>query len=194
VDPSTSTGQIGSNYLALDEAARQLRVSQRMVRTYVSRGWLRAIGGGHGRPLYFHRDDFADFRAPRRGPRPRGFVPPAPGPERVDEEIVIGAAEWVAELGADEMARILAKPVPKQAAAFERAVRTRRPDLMGALEARYPTLSGSTIKRTLRRELPDQLFRDDDGDAVSLIDIAYGQRLQELDDVWDEAPVGDEED
>jgi Helix-turn-helix domain len=199
VDPSTSTSQIGSNYLSLAQAARQLRVSQRMVRDYVYRGWLRAIGGGHGRPLYFHPEDVAAFRAPRRGPRSAGFVEPAPGPDHVEQGIVTGAADWLAVLGAEEMARILAKPVPKQAAAFERAVRARAPHLVGALEARYPTLSGSTIKRTLRRELPDQLFRDDEEDAegaaFSLIDIAYAQSRQELDGAWGEdVPVDADED
>ena len=199
MDPSTSTSQIGSNYLSLGQAAQELRVSQRMVRDYVYRGWLRAIGGGHGRPLYFHPEDVATFRAPRRGPRPAGFVEPAAGPDRVEEGIVSGAADWLAVLGAEELARILAKPVPKQAAAFERAVRARAPHLMGALEARYPTLSGSTIKRTLRRELPDQLFRDDGEDAVgaafSLIDTAHAQRLRELDEACGEdVPVDADED
>lgn len=95
------------------------------------------------------------------------------------------------------MARILAKPVPKQSVAFERAVRARAPHLIGALEARYPTLSGSTIKRTLRRELPDQFISTGDGDdersAVSLIDIAYQQRRHELDDSWEEDPVDEDE-
>jgi hypothetical protein len=103
----------------------------------------------------------------------------------------------MAVLGAEEMERILAKPESKQAAAFEKAVRVRAPHLIGALQARYPTLSGSTIKRTLRREIPDQLFQtdggDDEGAAVSLIDIAYGQRQEEFDDVWEEEQVDEDE-
>jgi hypothetical protein len=113
----------------------------------------------------------------------------------VQEEVFTGAVDWLVVLGAEEMARILAKPVSKRAAAFERAIRARAPHLMGALEACYPTLSGSTIKRALRRELPDQLVRTDRGDdQVSLIDIAYRQQRREVDDVWGAAPADDDED
>ncbi len=85
---------------------------------------------------------------------------------------------------------------------FERDRRSRRgrastgrsepgyPTWWGRCRRAYPTLNGSTIKRTLRREIPDQLFRtdggDDEGAAVSLIDIAYLQRQRDFDYVWEE--------
>lgn len=165
-----TSSQIGRNYVSLEQAAQLLGVSERTVRSYVTSSRLRAWGGGHGRPLYFDREEVAAFRRPRRGPQ-RGIEVPAPAPVPADGPRAADPVDWSSALGAQTWAAILAKPEGKRAAAFEKAVRALSPQLIGALRARYPTLSGSTIRRHQDRELPD-LFMGADGEEVSRIDMA----------------------
>jgi hypothetical protein len=83
----------------------------------------------------------AAFRHPRRASslpaREAAAATPAPQGPR-EEAASLPVVDWRAVLGAEKMARILAKPEPKQAAAFEKAMRASDPNLVGALRARYP--------------------------------------------------------
>jgi hypothetical protein len=72
-------------------------------------------------------------------------------------------------MGAETLTRICAMPPEKQARAFEREVKRVAPHLLGELEARYVTLSGSTIKRRLALELRDEMSSDDE-EVVNPID------------------------